>query len=84
MAYASINGLEMYYEEHGTGRPLVLLHGNLSTIEVDFGAMIPSLSRGRNVIGVEQQAHGHTADIDRPLSTRTWPAIPPRCSDISA
>jgi pimeloyl-ACP methyl ester carboxylesterase len=72
MPYASINGLEMYYEEHGAGKPLVLLHGNLSSIEVDFGAMIPTLARGRRVIGVEQQAHGHTADIDRPLSTRTW------------
>jgi pimeloyl-ACP methyl ester carboxylesterase len=72
MAYADINGLKMYYEDRGRGRPLVLLHGNLSTIEVDFGAMIPTLVRHRRVIGVEQQAHGHTADIDRPLSTRTW------------
>jgi len=71
-AYAPINGLDMYYEEHGQGRPLVLLHGNLSTIDVDFGSMIPALARNRRVIGVEQQAHGHTADIDRPLSTHTW------------
>jgi pimeloyl-ACP methyl ester carboxylesterase len=74
MAYAPINGLQMYYEEHGDGPPLVLLHGNLSSIEVDFGAMIPALSRDRRVIGVEQQAHGHTADIDRSLSIRTWSA----------
>jgi pimeloyl-ACP methyl ester carboxylesterase len=72
MAYTSINGLEMYYEQHGEGPPLVLLHGALSSIEVDFGAMIPSLAQRRRVIGVEQQAHGHTADIDRPLSTVTW------------
>jgi pimeloyl-ACP methyl ester carboxylesterase len=70
--YAPVNGLEMYYEVHGSGRPLVLLHGNLSTIGVDFGGMIPSLAGGRQVIGVEQQAHGHTADIDRPLSIRQW------------
>jgi len=71
--YAPVNGLQMYYEVHGSGgRPLVLLHGNLSTIGVDFGGMIPSLAKGRQVIGVEQQAHGHTADIDRPLSVRHW------------
>jgi pimeloyl-ACP methyl ester carboxylesterase len=70
--YAPVNGLQMYYEVHGSGRPLVLLHGNLSTIGVDFGAIIPSLSKGRKVIGVEQQAHGHTADIDRPLTIRNW------------
>lgn len=67
--YASIGGLEMYYEIHGpeTGRPLVLLHGSLSGIGPDFGALIPVLARDRRVIAVEQQAHGHTADIDRPL-----------------
>ena len=70
--YAPVNGLEMYYEVHGEGRPLVLLHGNLSTIGVDFGGIIPSLAKGRQVIAVEQQAHGHTADIDRPLSVRSW------------
>jgi pimeloyl-ACP methyl ester carboxylesterase len=71
--YAPVNGLEMYYEVHGSGgRPLVLLHGNLSTIGVDFGGIIPSLARQRQVIGVEQQAHGHTADIDRPLRTGLW------------
>jgi pimeloyl-ACP methyl ester carboxylesterase len=50
------------------GPPLVLLHGNLSTIEVDFGRVLPALARTRRVVGVEQQAHGHTADVDRPLS----------------
>jgi pimeloyl-ACP methyl ester carboxylesterase len=71
--YAPVNGLEMYYEVHGSGgRPLVLLHGNLSTIGVDFGGIIPSLAKSRQVIAVEQQAHGHTADIDRPLSIRHW------------
>ena len=68
-SYASIGGLQMYYEVHGpeTGRPLVLLHGSLSGIAPDFGALIPVLARDRRVIAVEQQAHGHTADIDRPL-----------------
>lgn len=63
----SVNGLEMYYEVHGEGRPLVLLHGALMTIET-FGELLPSLARTRQVIAVEQQAHGRTADIDRPLS----------------
>jgi pimeloyl-ACP methyl ester carboxylesterase len=70
--YAPVNGLEMYYEVHGSGRPLVLLHGNLSTIAIDFGGIIPALAKSRQVIAVEQQAHGHTADIDRPLTTQHW------------
>ena len=70
--YAPVNGLQMYYEEHGVGQPLVLLHGNLSTIGVDFGGIIPSLAKSRRVVGVEQQAHGHTADIDRPLTIQLW------------
>ena len=74
MSYAQINGLSMYYELHGAGRPLVLLHGNLSTIDVDFGRMIPCFAKTRQVIAVEQQAHGHTADIDRPLTTRQMAA----------
>lgn len=64
--YAPVNGLEMYYEIHGSGRPLVLLHGALMTIE-NFGELVPSLARTRQVIAVEQQAHGRTADVDRPL-----------------
>jgi pimeloyl-ACP methyl ester carboxylesterase len=64
--YASVNGLEMYYEIHGAGRPLVLLHGALMTIE-GFKELLPSLAETRQVIAVEQQAHGRTADIDRPL-----------------
>src|SRR6266571_4537153 len=66
--YAPIKGLNMYYEIHGAGRPLVLLHGGLSAIESSFGKVLPALAGTRQVIGVEQQAHGHTADIDRPLS----------------
>jgi pimeloyl-ACP methyl ester carboxylesterase len=64
--YGSVNGLEMYYEVHGAGPPLVLLHGALMTIE-DFGELLPALAATRQVIALEQQAHGRTADIDRPL-----------------
>lgn len=66
--YANVNGLNVYYEIHGTGKPLVLLHGALSATATSFGKLIPSLSRIRQVISIEQQAHGHTADIDRPLT----------------
>ena len=66
--YAPVNGLQMYYEIHGTGQPLVLLHGAFSAIGTSFGALLPGLARTRQVIGVELQGHGRTADIDRPLS----------------
>jgi pimeloyl-ACP methyl ester carboxylesterase len=67
--YAPINGLQMYYEIHGSGGvPLLLLHGAFSNIETDFGQVLPLLAVKREVIGVEQQGHGRTADIDRPLS----------------
>jgi pimeloyl-ACP methyl ester carboxylesterase len=65
--HASVNGLDMYYEVHGAGPPLVLLHGALMTIE-GFGELVPALAKTRQVIAIEQQAHGRTADIDRPLS----------------
>jgi pimeloyl-ACP methyl ester carboxylesterase len=58
----------MYYEIHGSGRPLVLLHGGGSTIGSSFGRILPELARAREVIAIELQAHGHTHDIDRPLS----------------
>jgi len=58
----------MYYEIHGTGKPLVLLHGGLATIDMMFGQLLPPLAQTRQVIAVELQAHGHTADIERPLS----------------
>ncbi len=66
--YASVNGLEMYYEIHGTGQPLVLLHGAFSAIGTSFGNVLPELAKTRQVLAFEMQAHGHTADIDRPLS----------------
>lgn len=66
--YAAVNGLNMYYEVHGSGMPLVLIHGGGSTIQTTFGVILPELAKKYQVIAVELQAHGHTADIDRPLS----------------
>ncbi len=66
--YASVNGLKMYYEIHGAGKPLVLIHGGGSTIETTFGRVLKELAKSHKVIAVEMQAHGHTADIERPLS----------------
>ncbi len=58
----------MYYEIHATGKPLVLLHGGLMTIDSSFGKILPTLAKSWQVIAIEQQAHGHTADIARPLT----------------
>jgi pimeloyl-ACP methyl ester carboxylesterase len=66
--YASVNGLNMYYEIHGVGQALVLLHGAFSAIGTSFGNVLPDLTETRQVIALEMQAHGHTADVDRPLS----------------
>jgi len=67
--YAPVNGLQMYYEIHGSGHPLVMLHGGLETIEYSLGAgLLPSLAETHQIIAIEQQGHGHTADIDRPLT----------------
>jgi pimeloyl-ACP methyl ester carboxylesterase len=66
--YASVNGLQLYYETHGTGRPLVLLHGGLLTIELTFSPILPSLAQHHQVIAVELQGHGRTADTDRAMS----------------
>ncbi len=65
--YAEVNGLEMYYEVHGSGEPLILLHGGVGAIEM-FGEVLPLLAEGRQVIAADLQAHGRTADIDRSLS----------------
>lgn len=68
--YASVNGLKMYYEIHGTDNgkpPLVLIHGGGSTISTTFGTVLPMFSKNRKIIAVELQGHGHTADIDRPV-----------------
>jgi len=67
--YVSVNGLNMYYEVHGgTTQPLILVHGAFSATGTSFGALLPGLARTRQVISLEMQGHGHTADIDRPLS----------------
>jgi pimeloyl-ACP methyl ester carboxylesterase len=68
---APINGRDLYFEVHGTGRPLVILHGGPLTIDLTFGRLIPALAEGHQVIGVELQGHGHTVDIDRPMSLRS-------------
>ncbi|SKB92515.1 alpha/beta fold hydrolase [Daejeonella lutea] len=66
--YAMVNGLNMYYEVHGTGSPIVLIHGGGSTLHTNFGTIIPMLAKKYRVIGVELQAHGHTADRATPSS----------------
>jgi pimeloyl-ACP methyl ester carboxylesterase len=66
--YAPVNGLKMYYEIHGEGQPLVLLHGSFLNMDLAFGQLIPELSKTREVIALEFQAHGRTADLARPIS----------------
>jgi pimeloyl-ACP methyl ester carboxylesterase len=68
VTYASVNGLELYYEVRGSGRPLVLLHGGLMTIELNFGPLLEPLAASRQVVAVELQGHGHTADTGRPMT----------------
>ena len=67
--YADVNSLHLYYETHGEGRPLILLHGGLGSGEM-FGPLIPALAAGHQVIAVDLQGHGRTADIDRPIDVR--------------
>jgi len=66
--YATVNGLKMYYEVHGEGQPLVLIHGAASTIESTFGRVIGIFSKTHKVIAVELQAHGHSGDRPGPIS----------------
>ncbi len=66
--HAAVNGLKMFYEIHGSGNPLVLIHGGGSTIQTTFGRVLSSFAKTHKVIAVEMQAHGRTPDIDRPLS----------------
>jgi pimeloyl-ACP methyl ester carboxylesterase len=66
--YSEVNGLNIFYEIHGEGKPLVLIHGGGSTIETNYGQLIPLLAKNRQVIAIELQAHGRTADRDEPLS----------------
>jgi pimeloyl-ACP methyl ester carboxylesterase len=67
--YAEVNGINLYYETHGNGRPLILLHGGLGSGEM-FGPVVPMLSKRHQVIAVDLQGHGRTADIDRPIDPR--------------
>jgi len=67
-SYAAINGLRLYYEVHGGGRPLVLLHGGLLTFDRTFGPVLPDLAKSHQVIGIELQGHGHTADSGREMT----------------
>lgn len=66
VGYAQVNGIKMYYEIHGSGQPLVLIHGGGSTLYTAFGSILPLLAKTRQVIGVELQAHGHTEDRNAP------------------
>ena len=69
--YAPVNGIRVYYEVYGEGRPLVLLHGAFYTIDMNWGQLIPELSKTRKVIAIEMQGHGHTPFSDRELSITT-------------
>jgi len=68
--YAAVNGLQMYYELHGSGgTPLLLLHGGLFDIDQQFGGVLPALAATRRVIAADFQGHGRTNDIERPLTS---------------
>ena len=67
--YAEVNGINLYYETHGSGRPLILLHGGLGSGEM-FGPVLPMLAERHQVVAVDLQGHGRTADIDRPFDIR--------------
>jgi pimeloyl-ACP methyl ester carboxylesterase len=67
--YASVNGIELYYETHGNGRPMIVLHGGLGSGEM-FEPLLPALTKAHQVIAVDLQGHGRTADIDRPIDIR--------------
>ncbi|MBT1695544.1 alpha/beta hydrolase [Fulvivirgaceae bacterium PWU4] len=69
--YAPVNNIKVYYEVYGEGRPLVLLHGAFFTIDLNWGALIPELSKTRKVIAIEMQGHGHSPFSDRELSITT-------------
>jgi pimeloyl-ACP methyl ester carboxylesterase len=81
--YALVNGLQMYYEIHGTGSPLVLLHGAFSAIGTSCGGVLPGLAKTRQVIAFGLQAHGHTADIHRLMSLQGWQTMSRPRSDTT-
>src|ERR1700716_453735 len=67
--HAEVNGINLYFETHGAGRPLILLHGGLGSAEM-FGPVLPLLTERHQVVAVDLQGHGRTADIDRPIDVR--------------
>src|SRR6184192_3453559 len=69
MSYANVNGINLYYETHGAGRPLVLLHGGLGSGEL-FVPALSQLAEHHQVVVPDLQGHGRTADIDRPIDVR--------------
>lgn len=69
--YAPVNGIKVYYEVYGKGKPIVLLHGAFMTIDMNWGELIPELSKNRKVIALELQGHGHTPFSERKLSHAT-------------
>ena len=73
--YAEVNGINLYYETHGSGRPMILLHGGLGSGEM-FGPVLPELAERHQVVTVDLQGHGRTADIDRPIDLRRCVAGP--------
>src|SRR3954469_24121585 len=70
--YAPVNGIKVYYEIYGQGRPLILLHGAFYTIDMNWGQLIPELSKTRKVIAIEMQGHGHTPFSERKLDIVTF------------
>lgn len=69
--YAPINGTKLYYEIHGSGQPLLLLHGGMTSL-ADFGFMLPTFAKTRQAIAFDRQGHGRTADSDRPFTLENW------------
>ncbi|MBD1366984.1 alpha/beta hydrolase [Mucilaginibacter sp. ZT4R22] len=76
--YAPVNGIKVYYEVYGKGKPIVLLHGAFYTIEMNWAELIPQLSKTRKVIALEMQGHGHSPYSDRKLDIVTM------ASDVAA
>lgn len=69
--YAPVNGIKVYYEVYGEGKPIILLHGAFYTINMNWGQLIPELSKTRKVIAIEMQGHGYTPYSDRKLDIKT-------------
>jgi pimeloyl-ACP methyl ester carboxylesterase len=72
----AVNGIELAYQIHGNGKPLVLLHGAFGSLEM-FGPNVAALAAGRQVIGVDLQSHGRTPALDRRCASRRWPTTSP-------